>query len=248
MIKYFQEGGAMDAKQQMQQMFMSYLSQKYNTDDINTLIQKLQSTPGEQGETKLEDEMIEFKQVLQQQQGEPQMAKDGTKLNYLKQLRGQCPEGTELKYFKEGGTICSKCVKAQDGIKTKKPQKQYFKKETVNFNDTVHTADGKAKSLTDYYGKRIDRRFPAYSTKDYQADLKGKNGVAGRKRAEKQDLITAEKCGGKARMEKCGGKTKMEKCGGKAKITAEKCGGKTKMEKGKKLSKKCKLGGILYFT
>ena len=39
----------------------------------------------------------------------------------------------------------------------------------------------------------------------------------------------------------------MEKCGGKAKITAEKCGGKAKMEKGKKLSKKCKLGGILYF-
>ena len=228
MIKYFQEGGAMDAKQQMQQIFMSYLSQKYNTDDINTLIQKLQSTPGEQGETKLEDEMIEFKQVLQQQQGEPQMAKDGTKLNYLKQLRGQCPEGTELKYFKEGGTICSKCVKAQNGIKAKKPQKQYFKKETVNFNDTVHTADGKAKSLTDYNGKRLDRRFPAYSTKDYQADLKGKNGVFGRKRAEKQDLITAEKCGGK---------TKMEKCGGKA-----------KMERGKKLSKKCKLGGILYFT
>lgn len=239
MIKYFQEGGAIDAKQQMQQIFMSYLSQKYNTDDLNTLIQKLQSTPGEQGETKLEDEMIEFKQVLQQQQGEPQMAKDGTKLNYLKQLRGQCPEGTELKYFKEGGTICSKCVKAQDGIKTKKPQKQYFKKETVNFNDTVHTADGKAKSLTDYNGKRIDRRFPAYSTKDYQADLRGKNGVAGKKRAEKQDLITAEKCGGK---------TKMEKCGGKAKITAEKCGGKAKMAKGKKLSKKCKLGGILYFT
>ena len=239
MIKYFQEGGAMDAKQQMQQIFMSYLSQKYNTDDINTLIQKLQSTPGEQGETKLEDEIIEFKQVLQQQQGEPQMAKDGTKLNYLKQLRGQCPEGTELKYFKEGGTICSKCVKAQNGIKTKKPQKQYFKKETVNFNDTVHTADGKAKSLTDYNGKRLDRRFPAYSTKDYQADLKGKNGISGKKRAEKQDLITAEKCGGKARM---------EKCGGKAKITAEKCGGKTKMEKGKKLSKRCKLGGILYFT
>lgn len=239
MIKYFQEGGAMDAKQQMQQIFMSYLSQKYNTDDINTLIQKLQSTPGEQGETKLEDEIIEFKQVLQQQQGEPQMAKDGTKLNYLKQLRGQCPEGTELKYFKEGGTICSKCVKAQSGIKTKKPQKQYFKKETVNFNDTVHTADGKAKSLTDYNGKRLDRRFPAYSTKDYQADLKGKNGISGKKRAEKQDLITAEKCGGKARM---------EKCGGKAKITAEKCGGKTKMEKGKKLSKRCKLGGILYFT
>lgn len=237
MIKYFQEGGAMDAKQQMQQMFMSYLSQKYNTDDINTLIQKLQSTPGEQGETKLEDEMIEFKQVLQQ--GEPQMAKDGAKLNYLKQLRGQCPEGTELKYFKEGGTICSKCVKAQNGIKTKKPQKQYFKKELVNPNDTVHTADGKPKSLTDYYGKRLDRRFPAYSTKDYQADLKGKNGASGKKRAEKQDLITAEKCGGKAKItaEKCGGKTKTDKCGGKA-----------KMEKGKKLSKKCKLGGILYFT
>lgn len=52
--------------------------------------------------------------VVQQMQGQQaQRAQKGAKLNYIKQLRGQCPEGYELEYFKKGGQLCKKCVQKQ---------------------------------------------------------------------------------------------------------------------------------------
>lgn len=44
-----------------------------------------------------------------------QKAKFGAKLNYLKQLKGNCPEGYELRTFKIGGKVCQKCQKASEG-------------------------------------------------------------------------------------------------------------------------------------
>lgn len=48
-----------------------------------------------------------------------QSAKFGAKLNYIKSLRGICPDGYEVEYFKAGGQICKKCVakKKQSTIK-----------------------------------------------------------------------------------------------------------------------------------
>jgi hypothetical protein len=43
-----------------------------------------------------------------------QMAKKGAKLQYIKRLRGECPEGYELKMFKVGGKICNKCEKIKE--------------------------------------------------------------------------------------------------------------------------------------
>lgn len=56
----------------------------------------------------------------QQQQGQAkaQMARFGAKLNYIRQLKGACPPGTETEYFKSGGRICKKCKqKMQEGRK-----------------------------------------------------------------------------------------------------------------------------------
>ena len=42
-------------------------------------------------------------------------------LNYINKLRGQCPEGQELQFFKIGGKVCKKCAKKvtmEDGGKT----------------------------------------------------------------------------------------------------------------------------------
>ena len=50
-------------------------------------------------------------QLVQQQQ--VRAAKFGTKLNYIKQLRGQCPDGYDIEYYKSGGNLCKKCVKKQ---------------------------------------------------------------------------------------------------------------------------------------
>lgn len=42
-----------------------------------------------------------------------QSAKFGAKLNYIQSLRGICPDGYEIEYFKAGGQVCKKCVKKQ---------------------------------------------------------------------------------------------------------------------------------------
>jgi hypothetical protein len=33
----------------------------------------------------------------------------GTKLNYIKELKGICPEGYEMQYFAKGGHLCTVC-------------------------------------------------------------------------------------------------------------------------------------------
>ena len=67
--------------------------------------------------------------ALQQEQTTPNnavsYAKNGAKINYLKKLRGQCPDGYETAYFEQGGSLvkgCKKCAqkklaKAQEGKK-----------------------------------------------------------------------------------------------------------------------------------
>lgn len=42
-----------------------------------------------------------------------QKLKFGAKLNYIKQLRGICPDGYEMSYFKAGGQLCKKCIAKQ---------------------------------------------------------------------------------------------------------------------------------------
>lgn len=63
------------------------------------------------GQEGIQQAYQQFMQEMQQQQA--QKAKFGAKLNYIKGLNGQCPEGTEMQYFKEGGNICKKCVAKQ---------------------------------------------------------------------------------------------------------------------------------------
>lgn len=70
---------------------------------------------GEQG---LQQAYQQFIQEYQQQAGAVQQARKGAKINYLSQLRGECPAGTVLQYFKAGGRVCKRCVAAQKGVKT----------------------------------------------------------------------------------------------------------------------------------
>lgn len=94
-------------EQQLQQAFIQFLAQKTGAktqQELEAAIQQL----GEQG---LQQAYQEFMQLLQQQQ--VQTAKSGAKLNYIKELRGQCPEGYEIQYYKSGGHLCKKCMKKQ---------------------------------------------------------------------------------------------------------------------------------------
>lgn len=77
-------------------------------------------------------------QVVQQAQQTPS-AKLGAKLKYLSKLKGICPEGQEMVYFKAGGRICKACMgkKMQKGgvttdtAKVKKPITVGNKKKSV---------------------------------------------------------------------------------------------------------------------
>lgn len=94
-------------EQEIQQAFIQWLAQKLGVQDEAQLKQAMQQM-GEQG---LQQAYQEFMQEMQQQQA--QMAKFGAKLNYIRSLNGQCPEDTEVQYYKNGGHICKKCVAKQ---------------------------------------------------------------------------------------------------------------------------------------
>lgn len=152
-------------EQELQQAFIQWLAQKLGVQDENQLKQAVQ----EMGQEGLQQAYQQFMQEMQQQQA--QKAKFGAKLNYIKGLNGQCPEGTEMQYFKEGGTICKKCVakqknggkeqdsveqfkcgrkvkKAQSGVKVQKGLKTPPKK--LNDNQLIDRAKDGTYIITTY--------------------------------------------------------------------------------------------------
>lgn len=102
-------------EQQLQQAFIQYLAQKTGAKSQ----QELESIIQQMGEEGLKQAYAEFMQQMQQQQ--VRAAKFGAKLNYIKQLRGQCPDGYEVKYFKRGGTVSKECVACKQKQEVKEP-------------------------------------------------------------------------------------------------------------------------------
>ena len=102
----FQQGGqiTMNEEQQMQQAFLQYLAEQTGAKSEQELEQVIQQL----GEDGLKQAYTQFVQAMQQQQ--VQAAKFGAKLNYIKQLKGQCPQGMQMQYYKVGGRICKKCM------------------------------------------------------------------------------------------------------------------------------------------
>lgn len=55
-----------------------------------------------------------YKEFQETNKSEVPMSQKGSKLNYIKQLKGICPEGYEVEYYKNGGEVCSRCKKKKD--------------------------------------------------------------------------------------------------------------------------------------
>ncbi len=103
-----QQGGQLNMnEQQLQQAFLQYLMQKTGAQNEQQLEQVVQQL----GEDGLKQAYAQFMQEMQQQQ--VQAAKFGAKLNYIRKLNGQCPEGMEMYYYKQGGRLCRKCMQAK---------------------------------------------------------------------------------------------------------------------------------------
>lgn len=143
MINKFQQGG--QPQQANQQKLAQYIAQAFGAqsqEDLQKIVQQL----GEQGIKVMEQMMSQgvppeqaAQQIQQISQQQAQSAKNGARLNYIKQLKGQCPEGYEMQYFKAGG--CMKCAKAKastkesavSGFKKQKGGKaKYFPKNPVD--------------------------------------------------------------------------------------------------------------------
>lgn len=64
----------------------------------------------------------------QNNQTKTTMAMNGTKLNYIKELKGICPEGYEIEYFATGGNVCSHCARKKQIEEAKCGKKMKAKK------------------------------------------------------------------------------------------------------------------------
>ena len=108
-------------EQQLQQQIVQLVQaamqgDQQATQQIQQIIQAAQQ--GDQQATVLAQMIQQVAQQMQQsapteQTQGAQMARFGAKLNYIRQLRGQCPDGYEMQYFKAGGRMCMQCVAKQ---------------------------------------------------------------------------------------------------------------------------------------
>ena len=152
-------------------------------------IQQLQGN-----EQALEQALTQF---LQEMQG-TQKARLGAKLNYLRAIKGSCPEGQELVYFKEGGRVCKKCI-----------QKNAYSSRGM----------AAVKAFKDKCGSKMKKK----SCKEFGGEIQSdKCGSKMKKKSCKEfgGNIQSDKCGSKMKKKSCkefGGNIQTEKCGGKTK-------------------------------
>ena len=176
---YYQQGGQMNNQQQeVQKKFIQFLIQDAAKQGIQIKSeQDLQKYAQSLGEKGLKAKQQEFMQVMQG----GVMAKFGAKLEYIKKLKGICPEGYELKFFKQGGSVCKVCEKGE-----KLKQKKFISK-----NDTVHV-NGKPYDLTGklkQYPKLTNDKYRKLPTSK-QADI------------DLKDQARKDKCGAKLKKKK----------------------------------------------
>ena len=182
-LSYYQQGGTMNNQEELQKAFMAYLIQDAQAQGIQLQSeQDLQAYAEQLGEDGIKAKYQEF---IQKMQGGV-MAKLGAKLQYYKKLKGICPEGYEMTYFKVGGKICKSCQKKQmeKGGKAQKKLNavQKFKQErkTINPNDTIHTKKG----IKDLNGRT---KYPRFNPKEATRDEKI--------RASEKDYFNTKKSG-----------------------------------------------------
>lgn len=196
-VRYQQQGGTMGANdQELQKAFMAFLIEDAAAQGMQIQSeQDLQAYAQQLGEEGLKAKYQEF---MQKMQGGVKAAL-GAKLNYINKLKGNCPDGYEMIYMKQGGRVCPVCQKkaekAKDGKKLneKKNAINDFKekRKAVNPNDTVNTKFGPR----DLNGKT---KYPKYNANKENYDFET------RKRVQEKDEKSGKKVYGSA----CGSKLK----------------------------------------
>lgn len=186
-----QQGGQINMnEQQLQQAFLQYLMQKTGAQNEQQLEQVVQQL----GEDGLKQAYAQFMQEMQQQQ--VQAAKFGAKLNYIRKLNGQCPEGMEMYYYKQGGRLCRKCMQ----VKQNEEEIEYPSNPIDAFK-----CGRKIKKKKCEIGGTVDMDKCGAKIK--------------KKKCEDGGTVNIDKCGAKIKKKKCedGGSIPFDKCGKKMK-------------------------------
>ena len=202
-------------EQQLQQQIVQLVQAAMQGDEqatqqIQQIMQAAQQ--GDQQATQLAQMIQYVAQQMQQQQ--VQAAKFGAKLNYIKQLRGVCPDGYEMQYFKRGGRFCKQCVAKQKkmeqgGIAPSNPVDAFKCGRKMKKKACGGSVNKKVKK-----GQNgVDLRATGFSTDPKRNTM----------------LIPTDKCGGSVEKDKCGNKMKSAACG--SKLPMDKCGGKAKKKR-----------------
>lgn len=145
--QFLQQGGAVqNIEQQVTQLVQAAAGgDQKATQQIEQIMQAAQQ--GDQQAVQIAQIIQKVITTMQQQKGIK--AKLGAKLDYLRKIKGLCPDGEELVYMKQGGRVCPVCQKkaekAKDGKKLPKQNAvSKFKEDRkkINPNDTVNTKFG----------------------------------------------------------------------------------------------------------
>lgn len=210
----YQQGGKLE-KAELQKLFTAFLIQQSGAKTEQELTDFIQ-TLGEDGVKSM------YRKFIQSMQTGTQSAKNGAKLNYIKSLRGKCPEGYELGFFKEGGKVCAKCIAKQEkqGAIQFRPMQgekgtkmvQDFKKELKTKKDKINIS--KKKTDKKEFGGTIQINQDLLNTfkcggkveKNCKgASMKCKGGLVKKSSTKvpiKEKFIDSDKCGGKAKKKK----------------------------------------------
>ena len=151
-------------------------------------IQQLQGN-----EQALEQAMGQF---LQEMQG-AQKARLGAKLNYIRSLKGNAPEGMDIEYYKCGGQV----------------KKKFIKKNACGSKGMAAV-----KAFKDKCGSKMKKK----SCKEFGGEIQSDKCGSKMKKSKKElgGNIESDKCGSKMKKKSCkefGGNIQSDKCGGKTK-------------------------------
>ena len=211
MINKYQAGGAAPqgsilqeiAKlpQDKQKQIMAAFGKWAQAKGLN--IQQLQGN-----EQALEQAMGQFLQEMQQ----TPKARLGAKLNYIRTLKGNAPEGMVIEYYKCGGQTKKKFVKAAGGEKVKDGKKEIadFKKKACG--GRKFQPGGKTEKKKEDWSEKDDKKLLKYRIKGTKTPAEKRDSTELQtkwnklpEKVKKQHEVQEEKCGGKAKKHFFGG-------------------------------------------
>ena len=191
----YQTGGAVQGSilqeiaklpQDQQKQIMTAFGKWAQSKGLN--LQQLQGN-----EQVLEQALTQFLQEMQS----AQKARLGAKLNYIRSLKGNAPEGMDIEYYKCGGQV---------------------KKKFVKKNACGSKGMAAVKAFKDKCGSKMKKK----SCKEFGGEIQLDKCGSKMKKSKKElgGNIESDKCGSKMKKKSCkefGGNIQSDKCGGKAK-------------------------------